>query len=175
MKLIPNYINEISPNGEKRVFYLFKDLTQDEYKEWFVFHSLNYPVTVLKKDRNSYQYFGETDFLLFIPNKGLINIEIKGGRIFTKDGVWFTENRFGINKLKKSPFVQATDSMKNIQRYLASIDIKIPQTFLVVFPDCDFYQDTIEWSEDNLCSGELDQLLIKKISILEKKIFNPKF
>lgn len=58
--------------------------------------------------------------------------------------------------------------MKNIQRYLSSIDIKIPQAFLVVFPDCDFHQDLIEWSEDNLCSGELDQLLIKKISILEK-------
>lgn len=168
MKLIPSYINETSPNGEKRVFYLFKDLKQDKYKDWVVFHSLNYPVTVLKKDRNSYKYFGETDFLLFIPNKGLINIEIKGGRIFTKDGIWFTENRFGISRLKKSPFVQATDSMKNIQRYLSSIDINFPQAFLVVFPDCDFHQDSIEWSEDNLCSGELDQLLIKKISILEK-------
>jgi len=168
MKLIPNYINETSPSGEKRVFYLFKDLNQDKYKDWVVYHSLNYPVTVTKKDRNSYKYFGETDFLLFIPNKGLINIEIKGGRIFTKDGVWFTENRFGVSRLKKSPFVQATDSMKNIQRYLSSIDINLPQTFLVVFPDCDFHQDSIEWSEDNLCSGELDQLLIKKICTLEK-------
>lgn len=94
MKLIPNYINETAPNGEKRVFYLLKDLTQDKkYIDWVVFHSLNYPVVVQKRDRVSYKYFGETDFLLFIPNKGLINIEIKGGRIFTKDGNWFTENR----------------------------------------------------------------------------------
>lgn len=170
MKLIPNYISENAPTGEKRVFNILKSLNEKKYERWIVYHSLNYPVHVQKKDKISYQYFGETDFLIFIPEKGLINIEIKGGRISVEDGQWSTENRSGKTKLKKSPFVQATDSMKNIERYLGKQNIKIPQAFLVIFPDCDFNQDSIEWSKDNFCSGQVDQFLEKKIINLEKEL-----
>ena len=52
--------------------------------------------------------------------------------------------------------------MKNIERYLNKQFLKIPQDFLVIFPDCDFDQDSIEWSKDNFCSGQVDQLLEKK-------------
>ena len=169
MRLVPNYISEDAPTGEKRVFNILKSLNDKKYEKWVVYHSLNYPVHIQKKDKTSFQYFGETDFLIFNPEKGLINIEIKGGRISVEDGTWYTENRSGKSKLKKNPFAQATDSMKNIERYLNKQYIKIPQNFLVIFPDCDFDQDSIEWSKDNFCSGQVDQFLEKKILNLEKK------
>ena len=170
MRLVPNYISEGAPTGEKRVFNILKSLNDKKYEKWVVYHSLNYPVHIQKKDKTSFQYFGETDFLIFNPDKGLINIEIKGGRISVEDGTWYTENRSGKSKLKKSPFVQATDSMKNIERYLNKQFLKIPQDFLVIFPDCDFDKDSIEWSKDNFCSGQVDQFLEKKILTLEKKL-----
>lgn len=167
MKLIPNYISDFSATGEKRVFGILQSSNQKKYENSLVFHSLNYPVQIEKKNKISFQYFGETDFLIFIPDKGLINIEVKGGGISREGGEWYTTGRAGKNKLKKSPFVQATDSMKKIERYLETQNIFIPQAFLVVFPDCEFNHDSIEWSQDNLCSGNIDQNLIKKIINLE--------
>ena len=169
MKLIPANINESSPYGEKRIFQILKSEYKNSMSNWLVYHSLNYPVEIEKKNKTSYLYFGETDFLVFIPNKGLINIEIKGGKISSLNGEWFTENRQGVSRLKKSPFVQAKDSLKNIEKFLETKGIRIPQAFLVVFPDCDFDLDSIEWSIDNLCSGSIDTTLIGKLNLLEKK------
>ena len=76
MKLIPANINESSPYGEKRIFQILKSEYKNSMSNWLVYHSLNYPVEIEKKNKTSYLYFGETDFLVFIPNKGLINIEI---------------------------------------------------------------------------------------------------
>ena len=130
MKLIPSNINENSPLGEKRIFQILKSTDKNSMNDWIVYHSLNYPVKIEKENKISYIYFGETDFLVFIPKKGLINIEIKGGRISSSNGEWFTENRSGISKLKKSPFVQAKDSLKNIEKFLETKGIRIPQAFL---------------------------------------------
>ena len=39
---------------------------------------------------------GEADFLIIDPRHGCLVLEVKGGRrIFTRNGVWYTEDHFG--------------------------------------------------------------------------------
>ena len=55
-----------------------------ETKNWIVYHSLNYPVSKKPKDKKSFKYFGEADFVILIPNKGIINIDKVGQNFHVK-------------------------------------------------------------------------------------------
>ncbi len=167
MKMIPPIIDTYAPNGEKEVFELLKSNNSEFFKNCIVFHSLNYPQSVKKNEKKSYNFFGESDFVIFIPKKGLINIEIKGGGISRIDGEWYSENRFGKHKIK-DPFKQASKSLFNISNYLKKKDINIPQDYLVIFPDCDFDESSIEIPKENLVSGETNP----KLNLVLSKIIN---
>jgi len=163
MKMIPPTIDKDTPSGEKEVFQLLQSTSTTNFKDWIVFHSLNYPSKTKKNEKKSYNFFGESDFVIFVPSKGLINIEVKGGRISRQEGIWCTENRFGKHKIK-DPFKQASKSLFHIGDFLEKKNILIPQDYLVVFPDCDFDIDTIEIPKENLVSGEINPLLLKKLT-----------
>ncbi len=167
MKMIPPTIDEASPSGEKAIFQFLKTKKLRNSDNWTVFHSLNYPPDLKKSDKKHYTFFGESDFLIFIPDKGLVNIEIKGGAVSREDGVWFTKNRQGKFEIK-DPFKQAQNSLFKIGKYLKTKNIFIPQDFLVVFPDCEFDMDTIEFPANNFLSGEIDPFIINKIIKIEK-------
>jgi len=162
MRMIPPIIGEDSPSGEKSIFNFLKSKKLRNSENWIIFHSLNYPPNLRKSDKKSYNFFGESDFLIFIPNKGLINIEVKGGAISRENGIWFTKNRMGKFDIK-DPFKQAQNSLFKIGSFLKTKNIFIPQDFLVIFPDCEFDIDTIEWPSDNFLSGEIDPFIINKI------------
>ncbi len=167
MKMIPPVIDIHAPNGEKEVFQLLKSSNTKLLKNCIAFHSLNYPQSIKKNEKKSYNFFGESDFVIFVPNKGLINIEIKGGGISRVDGEWYTENRFGKHKIK-DPFKQASKSLFNISKYFKKKDIGIPQDYLVIFPDCDFDEGSIEIPSENLVSGEINP----KLNLVLTKIIN---
>ena len=61
-------------------------------------------MSVNKKDKKSFKYFGEADFVILIPNKGIINIEVKGWTKFScENGVWkITKNDGTIETNKKA-------------------------------------------------------------------------
>ena len=159
----------------------YKSLTNSKkFKDCLVFHSLSYPQGTEKNKKQSYEFFGESDFVILVPSRGLINIEVKGGKISREDGIWYTNNRFGKHKIK-DPFKQATNSLFKIGGYLKTKDILIPQDYLVIFPDCEFDTTGIEISDQNLVSGEINPKLLNTLNnIIENHLieangrFHPK-
>ena len=81
--LIPNILKESSQSrGETLIFNYFKK-DQGVSKDWIILHSL-YIAQHRKKKR------GEADFILLIPNKGILCVEVKAySQISRKEGVWF--------------------------------------------------------------------------------------
>lgn len=133
-KMIPARIDddEVSA-GERRVFGLLKN--DPATTDWTVLHSLG----VARRATGPY---GEIDFVVIIPGEGVICLEIKGGRVSSADGVWRTMDRRGnMALLKKSPFLQARDSMfalrNAIVRYFGegAPESRCPIGCGVVFPD----------------------------------------
>lgn len=180
MRMIPPVIDVNAPSGEKEIFQLLKDTNSKKFKDCLVFHSLNYPQGTEKNKKQSYEFFGESDFVILVPSRGLINIEVKGGKISREDGIWYTNNRFGKHKIK-DPFKQATNSLFKIGGYLKTKDILIPQDYLVIFPDCEFDTTGIEISDQNLVSGEINPKLLNTLNnIIENHLieangrFHPK-
>ena len=172
MIMIPPYCS--SNVGEKKVFEKLKTDSNPKTKDWVVYHSLNYPVKIEKNEKKSFQYFGEADFVILIPNKGLINIEVKGGSISCTNGVWSRSTKTGLENFDKSPIKQASDSKYDIRRYIETkIGKKIPQEFLVVFSDCpfDLEEDNIEYSKSNIIdTDELQYSFIDKLISLSNKL-----
>ena len=163
MRMIPPVIDIHAPYGEKEIFQLLKTTKIKNFDNCIVFHSLNYPQSTKKSQKKSYSFFGESDFVIFVPNKGVINIEVKGGGVSRVDGEWYTEDRYGKHKIK-DPFKQASKSLFNISNYFKKQNIFVPQDYLVIFPDCDFEYESIEIPTDNLVSGEINPKLIKALS-----------
>ena len=89
--------------GEKRVYEALKSLP-DEY---IVFYSLHWN----KRNKKNYIEWGESDFTVFHPKRGIIVIEVKSGGIFHRDGMWTQRNTMSgkITKMK-DPMVQAERS-----------------------------------------------------------------
>jgi archaellum biogenesis ATPase FlaH len=173
MILIPPYFNNKTPNSEKKVFNALKEDNNPLTKNWLVYHSLNYPVSITKNKKNSYKYFGESDFLIVAKGIGIINIEVKGGSVNCIDGVWTTKGRNGeTKKLKGSPIKQAHDTKYDIQNYISSkFNKKYPQEYLIIFPDCNLSNDNIEFSANNIvCKDELDNIFSQKIQNLIKHL-----
>ncbi len=200
MIMIPPFIDNTN-FAEKKVFSKLKNTTNEETKNWIVYHSLNYPVSKKKSEKKSFKYFGEADFVVLIPDKGIINIEVKGWTGFScKKGVWDITKPDGTKEPnKKSPLKQASDSMFNIRKYIElKLNKRFPQNWMVVFTQCAFdVIDDIEYSNDNIIDtdsfnsnfvnrlvslskmlktgGGMFQINEKDLNILQKKIMRPNF
>ena len=77
-----------------------------------------------------------------IPGEGVICLEVKGGRLSCEEGVWRTMDRHGnVATLKKSPFLQARDSMFALRSAIVrhfgenAPEARCPIGCAVVFPD----------------------------------------
>lgn len=133
-KMIPARIDEsVVSAAERRVFRLL-DGDRDT-GGWTVLHSLG-----LARGRTG--PFGEIDFVVTIPGEGILCLEIKGGRVSCEEGVWQTVDRHGTaSVLRRSPFMQARDSMFALRRSIrAHFGSGSPQSLCpigsaVVFPD----------------------------------------
>lgn len=78
-KIIPEKVIDFNSSyGEKQVFESLKKLP-DEY---VVFYSVAWKQ--IERRRNSIRY-GESDFTIFHPKKGIIVIEVKSGGISYRD------------------------------------------------------------------------------------------
>ncbi len=94
---------------------------------WTAWHSL--------RIRDGKGYLGEGDFVLAHPERGLLVLEVKGGRVEQRDGRWFTN---GV-PLEKAPLDQALGFVKKLVRRLGDYRCE-PPAFgaAVAFPDTDF-------------------------------------
>ena len=159
MIMIPPEINKDNI-GEKKVFIKLRDDPNPETKDWVVYHSLNYPVSIKKKNKKSFTYFGEADFVILVPGKGIINLEVKGWKRFScNDGVWRIIKQDGTEVIdkKQGPLKQAKDSMYTINKYIKKkLNKSFPQTWLVIFTQCNFdnVKDNIEYSANNIIDAD---------------------
>src|SRR5689334_20126599 len=133
-KMIPPSCDALATSSaERRVFNLLK--LDPDTSDWVVLHSLG---LASRSDRT----YGEIDFVVLTPDGAVICIEVKGGRVSCRDGIWRTIDRSGQeSQLKKSPFMQARDGMFGLrtavkQRFGTDDDCgRCLFTYAVLFPD----------------------------------------
>lgn len=103
-RMIPNNLTFRDFNdsvGEERVYSALSTLP-DKY---IVFHSVRWN----KKHINGKVQWGESDFVLYDPDRGILVIEVKSGGISCSDGRWYQTNlKTGEeHQMRKSPMLQA--------------------------------------------------------------------
>lgn len=82
----------------------------------------------------------ECDFLIFNPDYGFLCIEVKGGKgiYVDEDETWYIQEREGDRKLRRSPYLQAEESMRFFKKYYEDeLESRFPGTYgaAVAFPN----------------------------------------
>ena len=132
---IPPYMGEeIKSNAEKKMYDILQQLNIEEA---YVLHSLGLP-------RHNNKIYGEIDFVV-VCKRGVVCLEIKGGRVECREGKWIFTDRYGVERQKtEGPFAQVTGNMFSL---LAELKNRFPDNphmknvlvaCGVVFPDIEF-------------------------------------
>lgn len=145
-RLIPSYIShDCKSSGEKRIFKMFQ--SDPAAKDWVVLHSLNLA-------NHTKRLYGEIDFLVLIPEKGIYVLEVKSGNVSFKGGVWqFTDRHGNTNTKTVGPFAQARDAMFSlkdaINKSFGSNHVlsKLAFGFGAAFTDIPFNQISVEYEQ----------------------------
>lgn len=149
MKVIPNVIYDNNSKAERRVFHKLKESFVGD-SNFVALHSL-----LLTKHPN--QRFGEADFVV-ICEFGLFVFEIKGGRIGSKNGEWFSIDKNNVKHKIHHPFKQSEDALHAIEKDLKKsnkfAELKIPIGFGAVFPDIVWTQKGTEWDIRTICDAK---------------------
>jgi hypothetical protein len=149
MKVIPNVIYDNNSKAERRVFHKLQEAFV-ENNNFVALHSL-----LLTKHPN--QRFGEADFVI-VCEFGLFVFEIKGGRISSENGDWFSIDKNNIKHKIHHPFKQSEDALHAIEKDLKKSNkftgIKIPIGFGAVFPDIEWTKKGTEWDIRTICDAK---------------------
>lgn len=131
MRLIPAQILGGDSAAERRVFGYLAEVGFSGYD--IALHSLNI-------GHHEYKRWGEADFFL-IGRRGILLIEVKGGRVACKDGIWEFTNRMNeTNQKKEGPAGQAKSAYFSLEKnYLNPKFYRelngVPRGWAVVFTD----------------------------------------
>lgn len=137
--MIPFQIYAGNPSpGEKEIF---RRLTNDlDTEGWIVLHSLDIAEHVKRVS-------GEVDFVIIIPHKGVLCLEVKAtSSVRREDGLWY----YGSDPKpdKRGPFKQSSEAMHSIRKRLFEEDVSlgnIPFWSAVIFPYLEFSISSGEW------------------------------
>ena len=103
---------------------VYNALSKQLPSNWSAWHSL--------RVRTENGFEGEGDFVIAIPDRGFLVLEVKGGAIEQRDGRWF-QNGY---PLDHSPREQAHSYAKKLLSRLPSVHNKtVPFGILTIFPD----------------------------------------
>lgn len=145
MRMIPDQVSSATKSDAERE--IFRRLSLIDDSDWsFVLHSLNLAEHVWKR-------VGEIDFLVVGP-RGIYVLEVKGGGVSCERGVWRFTDRFGHSRRRREgPFSQARTAMFSLQKSLEDavqpgLLSRATFGYAVVFPDCDFATESVEWSPE---------------------------
>lgn len=137
--MIPAQIYRGNPSpGEKEIFRRLAD--DPNTKDWIVLHSLDIAGHVER-------VAGEADFVIIIPGRGVLCLEVKAASsIRREEGLWY----YGRNPKpdKRGPFKQAAEAMHSIRNRLLKQDrTLVPVLFwsAVIFPYVEFSISSGEW------------------------------
>lgn len=155
------------PTESERIFY--EALKKELPPNFHVFYSVRWYET----DENNKRNNSECDFLIFDPGFGFLTIEIKGGiKIEVENGNWILTEKnkkgeFQNRQLRRSPFVQAEDSMRYFYEYFKeefNQNFKGVYGFAVGFPMYQIDEKIESTADKNLIID------IRDIGNLKKKI-----
>ena len=113
-KMIPTAVSDFHGSiGEEKVYESLAQLPDD----YVVFHSVHWN----RVRSNGGVDWGEADFAVFHPDRGLLVIEVKSGGISCHDGVWYQTNTLTGERIrmKRPPMVQAERSKYQFKDLLA--------------------------------------------------------
>jgi len=165
MQMIPTVPHGTHSLAEKRVFDLLRAALNHSPDHYTAYHSLNLT-------RHAYKRFGEIDFLI-CSQKGLYVLEVKGGRIACKNGIWFYTNRYGeADESVEGPFKQAESALHGLKSDLcANLPDRLISYFQigygVLFPDIVWDIKGAEWDRDTLA----DAIDLKNVERWLEKLF----
>ena len=142
MRMIPSVVSEFTRSAaERRVFGLLHSTTLRRGS--CCLHSL-------ELSQHDYKICGELDFVI-VGDGYVLVLEVKGGGVANRDGVWLFTDRFGIEHRKsEGPFHQARSGMFSLRGRLEDhfgpeAIRRLTFGYGVVFPDCDFDVSSVEW------------------------------
>lgn len=129
-----------APPGEVDLFYRLRD--DPATADWIVLHSLDIV-------NHQTQVSGEIDFVIIVPTKGILCLEVKShARIRRSEGGWYYGSATKADV--RGPFKQAADAMHSMRREL----VKVRRNFThivfwsgVVFPYAPFRMQSTEWHD----------------------------
>lgn len=176
--MIPSSLSpEVKSTAERRIFEWFKNAPQTE--EWVVLHSLGIA-------NHLRLIHGEVDFFVIVPNKGIFALEVKGGRVARRDGVWCFTNKYNKTTTKnRGPFEQAWEGIHSI-----AADIKAKTDFLhkhindtffgigVMFPDIEYIVsgcDEEQWQVFDCRDGSNVKAFIDRLFVNSCKKWKEKY
>ncbi len=113
----PRAIVFTKSRAERQVFDLLERALPHSYD---VLHHVRW----VQRRRSSGGRDGETDFLIVHPERGILVMEVKGGRVRYEavSGRWFSRPAGGDRDLPiKDPFQQATDAKYDLRRWLQDV------------------------------------------------------
>ena len=148
-RMYPAQISETTKSpGELEIFRRLRNdpLTNN----WLVLHSLDVASHV---NRIS----GEIDFVVIVPSKGVLCLEVKAtSSIKREDGMWF----YGRNPVpdKRGPFKQASEGLHSIRKKVTGLypDLyNIVFWSAVVFPYVEFRESSVEWHNWQIIDSRL--------------------
>ena len=137
-KMFPNQISpQTKSPGERKIF---ESLQLNAPSNWLVIHSL-------RTTRLADKIESDADFIVFIPQKGILFIEVKdGASIKYKNGAW---DMGPIDNRKEGPFVQVNSNMyacTNFWKENKKLKYGIPFHSLVIFTRINFStEDSVSW------------------------------
>ena len=120
---------------------IYRDCEASNYN-WHFWHDVNLPISV--KGQSAIQI----DFLL-VCEKGIIIIEVKGGRVGVRNGIYYLEKDGIKTDLKRTPFEQAED-----YKYALINNKVIDSRQIFVTTACAFPHTRMDKTSDN---SEMDQ------------------
>ena len=136
-----------APESERKVYDALKDGLP---AGWYAWHSMKL------LDRDGWE--GEGDFVIAIPDRGFLVLEVKGGQITKRDGRWY---QYG-QEMKKDPRAQAHQFAKLLDSRLRAKGFTAPgYGILTIFPDTAF--DTAP-TQDDVCGTLLGQMDLPYLS-----------
>jgi hypothetical protein len=176
MQMIPTTPHGTHSRAEKRVFDMLRTVFRDSPEEYTAYHSMNLT-------RHAYKRFGEIDFLI-CGRFGIYVLEVKGGRIACKNGIWSYINRYGeSNQSVEGPFKQAESALHGLRSNLSA---NLPPSLLslfhvgyaVIFPDCIWHTPGAEWDRHILADARdlnnIEGWLEKMFRYWREKDFSPR-
>lgn len=138
-RMIPPVVyNECTSPGERELFVRLRDDPGTD--GWLVFHSLNLA-------HHKRQIQGELDFVIVVPGKGVLCLEVKSHRrIGRKNGLW----HYGAASQQdvRGPFRQVSDGMHSLRKRLMGRAPELSSLVFwsgVVFTHSQFSEQSEEW------------------------------